>query len=51
MRFGICTSLENVNRLAEVGYDYIELGVRPGLMPEADETEFQKSASRWRRLL
>ena len=42
MRFGICTSLENVNRLAEVGYDYIELGVRPGLMPEADETEFQK---------
>ena len=42
MRFGICTSLENVNRLAEVGYDYIELGVSPGLMPEADETEFQK---------
>ena len=27
MRFGICTSLDNVNRLAEVGYDYIELGV------------------------
>ncbi len=42
MRFGICTSLENVNRLAEVGYDYIELGVQPALMPEADETEFQK---------
>ena len=42
MRFGICTSLENVNRLAEVGYDYIELGVSSGLMPEADETEFQK---------
>ena len=42
MRFGICTSLDNVDRLAEVGYDYIELGVRPALMPEADETEFQK---------
>ena len=42
MRFGICTGLDNVNRLAEVGYDYIELGVRSGLMPEADETEFQK---------
>ena len=42
MRFGICTGLENVNRLAEVGYDYIELGVRPALMPEADEAEFQK---------
>ena len=42
MRFGICTGLENVNRLAEIGYDYIELGVRHALMPEADETEFQK---------
>lgn len=42
MRFGICTGLNNVNRLAEVGYDYIELGVRSALMPEADETEFQK---------
>ena len=42
MRFGICTGLDNVNRLAEVGYDYIELGVRSGLMPEADEAEFKK---------
>ena len=42
MRFGICTGLENVNRLAAVGYDYIELGVRNALMPEADEAEFQK---------
>lgn len=46
MRFGICTGLENVNRLAEVGYDYIELGVRNALMPEADETEFQKIRER-----
>lgn len=42
MRFGICTGLENVNRLAEAGYDYIELGVQRALIPEADETEFQK---------
>ena len=42
MRFGICTGLDHVNRLAEVGYDYIELGVRSALMPESDETEFEK---------
>ena len=42
MRFGICTGLENVNRLAEVGYDYIEPGVRSALIPESDEAEFQK---------
>ncbi len=42
MRFGICTGLENANRLAEVGYDYIELGVQSALIPEADEAEFQK---------
>lgn len=41
MRFGICTGLDNVNRLAEVGYDYIELGVRNALLPEADDAEFQ----------
>ncbi len=46
MRFGICTSLDNVNRLAEVGYDYIELGVRSALMPEADETKFEKIRER-----
>ena len=42
MQFGVCTSLENVDRLAEVGYDYIELGVRTALIPESDEAEFQK---------
>ncbi|MCG9126939.1 sugar phosphate isomerase/epimerase [Candidatus Poribacteria bacterium] len=41
MLFGICTKLENVDRMAEVGYDYIELGVQSALMPEADETDFQ----------
>ena len=42
MRFGICTGLENANRLAEVGYDYIEPGVRSALVPESDEAEFQE---------
>lgn len=46
MRFGICTSLDNVNRLTDAGYDYIELGVRNALMPEADETEFEKIRER-----
>ena len=41
MRFGVCAPLEKVERLAEVGYDYIELGVRNGLMPEASDAEFQ----------
>ena len=46
MRFGICTNLDNVNRLAEIGYDYIELGVKNALMPEASETDFQKVRKR-----
>ena len=46
MRFGICTGLENVNRLAEIGYDYIELGVRNALIPESDETGFQRIRER-----
>ena len=46
MRFGICTDIDNIKFLAEVGYDYIELGVRNALMPEADETEFQKIRER-----
>ena len=27
MKFGICTSIENINLLAEMGFDYIECGV------------------------
>lgn len=46
MRFGICTGLDNVNRLAEVGYDYIELGVKNGLMPEANESAFEQIRER-----
>ncbi len=46
MRFGICTGLDNVDKLAEIGYDYIELGVRNALMPEAEDSEFQKIRER-----
>lgn len=46
MRFGICTGLDNVNRLAEVGYDYIELGVRNSLVPESEDELFQSIRER-----
>ncbi|HIB89723.1 TPA: sugar phosphate isomerase/epimerase [Candidatus Poribacteria bacterium] len=42
MRFGVCAPLEKMDRLAEVGYDYIELGVQSALIPEKDEAEFQQ---------
>jgi sugar phosphate isomerase/epimerase len=41
MRFGVCTSLDNVNILADSGYDYIELGVGASLMPLASEADFK----------
>jgi sugar phosphate isomerase/epimerase len=41
MRFGVCASLDKVERLAAVGYDYIEPGVRNALIPEASDEEFQ----------
>ena len=44
MRFGVCAPLEKIDRLAAVGYDYIELGVRNALMPEASDTEFQEGS-------
>ena len=46
MRFGVCAPLEKIDRLAAVGYDYIELGVRNALIPEASDTEFQKIQNR-----
>jgi sugar phosphate isomerase/epimerase len=41
MRFGVCALLEKVDRLAAVGYDYIELNVQSVLMPEKSDAEFQ----------
>ncbi len=32
MRFGICTGLDNAEKLADAGYDFIELGVRRSLI-------------------
>lgn len=37
MRFGVCTGIELAPLLAEVGYDYIELGVASDLIPDEDE--------------
>ena len=42
MKFGVCAPLEKMDLLAEVGYNYIELGVQSALIPEKDEAEFQK---------
>lgn len=42
MRFGVCAPIEKIDRLAAVGYDYIELGARNALIPEASDAEFQK---------
>ena len=42
MRLGVCAPLEKMDRLAEVGYDYNELGVQSALIPEKDEAEFQQ---------
>ena len=42
MRFGVCTSLDNVEILTDAGYDYIDLGVGASLIPLAGEDEFQK---------
>ena len=42
MRFGVCTSLDNIDILADAGYDYIELGVGASLMPLASEQDFKQ---------
>ena len=41
MQLGVCTSLSNIDILADAGYDYIELGVGASLMPLSDEEAFQ----------
>ena len=46
MRFGVCAPLEKIDKLAAVGYDYIELGVRNALIPEASDAEFQEIQER-----
>lgn len=37
MRFGVCAGVEAAERLADAGYDYIELAVAGDLIPEDDE--------------
>lgn len=39
MYFGICAGPEQLSRLAEIGYDYIELGIAGVLRPERPEEE------------
>lgn len=43
MRFGVCTGIKEARRLAEAGYDYIELSVAGDLVPdEADRIWVKK---------
>ena len=39
MRFGVCAGPDNLTRLEELGYDYIEMGIAPALQPEQAEAE------------
>lgn len=40
MRFGCCVGLDQIQRVQEAGYDYVELGVR-NVKPESPESEFE----------
>ena len=40
MRFGVCTEVANAARMAEAGYDYIELAVGGDLVPDEDDNSW-----------
>jgi sugar phosphate isomerase/epimerase len=40
---GVCTGVNNAEMLAQMGYDYIEEGVRSFLVPQHDEEAFLKN--------
>jgi sugar phosphate isomerase/epimerase len=42
-QIGVCTGVNNADMLAEMGYDYIEEGVRNFLAPHQDEEVFLKN--------
>ncbi|MCE5186553.1 MAG: sugar phosphate isomerase/epimerase [Planctomycetaceae bacterium] len=42
-KWGICTSVDNGQKLKDAGYDYIEAGVQKFLVTQSDEAEFQKN--------
>ena len=41
MRFGVCAGIDQVQHLSQVGYDYIEPGVRTTLVPAEDDGAFE----------
>jgi sugar phosphate isomerase/epimerase len=42
-KIGVCTGVDNAEMLAQMGYDYIEEGVRSFLAPHQDEEVFLKN--------
>jgi sugar phosphate isomerase/epimerase len=49
MRFGACRPLESLDAVEELGFDYIEMGVQPTLVPESPDAEFGAIARVLRR--
>jgi sugar phosphate isomerase/epimerase len=43
VKWGVCTSLDNAQKLKDAGYDYIEEGVQKFLAPQSDDMAFQKN--------
>ena len=43
VKWGVCTSVDNAQKLKDAGYDYLEAGVQKFLVPQADDAEFQKN--------
>jgi sugar phosphate isomerase/epimerase len=46
MRFGVCTGISDAARLAEAGYDYIELPVGGELVPDEDDESWAEHRRR-----
>lgn len=43
VQWGICTSIDNAQKLKDAGYHYVEAGVQKFLVPQSPEAEFQKN--------
>lgn len=43
VQWGVCTGLDNAQKLKDAGYDYIEAGVQQFLIPKSDDVDFEKN--------
>lgn len=44
MRFGVCTSIDNIEKLQKLGFDYLEANISK--LAQMDEAEFEETAKR-----